>query len=158
MYKLFFTLLTVSFSTQILHSAQVLTRSRPHTPEFQEYIDKKLRKAAGRNDNDYIEILIERDNAQINSQSWKTGRTALHKAIIDDCEAAVDILLKYGADPEIEDYQCKTATVLASELGHERIATKLRAASQPCDTWSWSEYLLSCFCFSNCFAQKNEEL
>ena len=55
------------------------------------------------------------------------GVTPLHKAAWNGHEAVARVLLKAGADPNVEDSKGKTSLMLAEENGHEAVARLLRS-------------------------------
>jgi len=61
-----------------------------------------------------FDLLIVR-GLSVNNRDHVSGQTALHLAIENNSEQLIKLLLKNGADPEINDHQGQTAISLADE-------------------------------------------
>lgn len=73
-------------------------------------------------DPEVIQILLNK-GANINHQNGYYQYTALHCAVEKNSSKTVQLLLGYGADPDIQNKDAKTALMLAKQYGYHEIAS-----------------------------------
>ncbi|WP_059171300.1 M48 family metallopeptidase [Bacillus sp. FJAT-27445] len=84
-----------------------------------------LMTAAEKGNPEILELL-KSAGAKVNYQESDAGMTALMYAAMGEDEETVKLLLAYGADPSLMDYQNMTAYMHAIDTGSEKIATLLK--------------------------------
>lgn len=77
---------------------------------------ERMAKAIGNNNLKELNTILQNESANINFQEQKYGNTILMFAVGNDRVDAIKILLKHGADPNIQSwYDSSNATILAAE-------------------------------------------
>jgi len=91
---------------------------------FQQYQDGKLIESAKRDDEEYMEILLNRHGPQVDAQD-QHGRTALHIAARKGSMACVTLLLHHHADTNVLDNQKFTPLMYAMINKHHDLVSIL---------------------------------
>ncbi|MDO8954941.1 MAG: ankyrin repeat domain-containing protein [Gammaproteobacteria bacterium] len=112
---------------ELLRSYQLKSDSDLPSPE------KALRRAAHIGKIEPFEKLISHVKHIDEPDSGDKKRAALHWAVIDNFQAAVALLLKAGANPDILDGLGKSARTYANELSDKTIASMMTAIPMPTD-------------------------
>lgn len=87
--------------------------------------------AAARAGNESVISHLLRAAPDLLSAGDRNGKTPLHWAALGGKASTVEVLLKRGADPKIQDNNGKLAEDLARNGGHSRIARLLSPADDP---------------------------
>jgi len=89
--------------------------------------DTLLHLAARRGSRELVEMIFDRDPAQLNAKG-RYGDTPLHYAALNGYDDVVTFLLEKGSQPQVKNFDNRTPLFLAQQNKHEDVATILKAA------------------------------